>query len=125
MDERGKDSVFPDGSLDQGIIHATTVRLQKKQVEELIRILTTEPSSIDPPARCYDPHHAFVFYNDDWNVVASIDLCLMCNGSQERSLKVANDLDFTHLQKFVAGAGLPVLAESSGCTKFFEREDPN
>jgi ferredoxin-like protein FixX len=54
--------------------------LNKKEKEELYKILTTKTANKDKfhVAMCYNPNHAIVFLNSDGQVQLKVDLCFEC-----------------------------------------------
>ena len=42
---------------------------------------------------CFDPHHAFVFLDDDQSVVGHIDICFLCNQYRASPLGYAVNWD--------------------------------
>jgi hypothetical protein len=121
-DPRGTDITFPDGSIHHGVIQATTVRLSEDQAAELGTLLTKESDFETGGSDCYDPHHAFVFYDADWKVVASIDLCFLCEDHASRPVPVSAQIDLTELEKFCGVIGLPLFDDSAEYTRLFEQE---
>lgn len=53
--------------------------LNKIQVEELLSILNAKSTYGGVPAKCFEPHLGFVFYNSDNRIVAHSTICLACN----------------------------------------------
>ena len=125
FDTRGSSITFADGSLHSGVIRATTVRLDATQIIELRKILSTDTNSACGGALCYDPHHAFVFYDGDWKVTASVDVCFLCSDYKSRPQRISGAIDLTALKKFCSQLGLPILKNSPEYTKLFYQELPS
>lgn len=123
-DPRGSDITFPDGSLSRGVIHATTVRLDADQTKELMILLSTDSKDEPDEVECYDPHHAFVFYDADWKVVASIDICFFCAEFSSRPTRAPAQIDLGALEEFCGEIGLPLLESSADYTRLFIQEQP-
>lgn len=123
-DTRGSSIVFPDGSLHRGIIRATTVRLVPTQVVSLQTLLSTDSNEGLGEVECYDPHHGFVFYDADWKVVASIDVCFMCENYVARPEGVTENMGLRALWKFCREVGLPTFKESSDYCELYAQEQP-
>lgn len=121
-DPRGTDITFPDGSLSRGVIRATTVRLDGDQTKFLVQLLSTDSDDEPDEVECYDPHHAFVFYDAGWKVVASIDICFFCAEFSSRPTRAPAQIDLGALKKFCSDIGLPVLETSAEYTRLFEQE---
>ena len=122
QDTRGSAITFPDGSLHKGVIRATTVRLTEPQVKEVIGFLNKVSEEEDGESDCYEPHHAFVFYDADWKVVASIDVCFLCEDYIARPKGVSENIDLGALEKFCRGLGLPVLEKPEAYSALFKQE---
>ncbi len=123
-DERGFSIVFKDRTLHKGIIQATTVRLSPPQIETLRTLVATE-SDEDGEVECYDPHHAFVFYDRDWKPVAWIDICFSCDDwSAVPGEGVAEIIDLQKLKGFCREIGLPVFEDENAYGRLFLQERP-
>lgn len=123
-DNRGTAITYDDGSIHEGVIRSTTVRLSPDQTSALRKILSTDMDSERVGALCYDPHHAFVFYDAEWKVTASIDICFLCSDYRSRPVGTSDKVDLDALKAFCIKIGLPVLKSSSDYTKLFYQELP-
>lgn len=124
QDQRGAAISFPDGSLHRGVIRATTIRLTDAQAQKLRRLLS-EDADGRGDVNDYDPHHAFVFYDADWKVTASIDICFQCDDYAERPKGVSESINVAALEAFCRELGLPIFEDSSDYTKLFSQEQPS
>lgn len=124
QDPRGSSITFPDGSLHKGVIRATAVRLNEPQTVKLRALLSTDSESEHGGSDCYDPHHAFVFYDRDWKVVASIDICFFCDDYVARPKGVSNLIDLVALEALCRKFGLPMLENLSDYTALYRQEQP-
>ena len=123
-DTRGTAITFDDGSIHKGVIRSTTVRLDPAQTSTLRKILSTDTDAEHGGLLCYDPHHAFVFYDAGWKVAASIDICFLCSDYRSRPKGTSDRVDLEALKALCAKIGLPVLKNSSDYTKLFYQELP-
>ena len=123
-DMRGSSITFDDGSLHEGVIRATTVRLDDAQTLKLRKILSNDTKADHGGLLCYDPHHAFVFYDADWKVTASIDICFLCSDYKSRPKGSSEAIDLVALKTFCSQLGLPILKSSPDYTKLFYQELP-
>ncbi len=105
----------------KGVISAMTVRLNRKQVEELRPLLVTPPKGEVMVADCFDPHHAFVFYDKDWKVKAHVSLCFSCGNFEAVPRSLPKSLDMKKLEAFVRKIGLPVFGKMGNYEKLFDR----
>ena len=124
QDPRGSAITFPDGSLHRGVIRATTVRLTDAQAKKLRRLLSDD-SGGRGDVNDYEPHHAFVFYDADWKVTASIDICFLCDDYIERPKGASEAIDLKALEAFCREVGLPMHEDSADYTKLFKQEQPS
>jgi len=67
-----------DGSLCSSV-KGRGKRLSKTQAKTLFAILNDPSSYKRPRARCFTPHHAFVFFNRKGKAVGQISLCFECD----------------------------------------------
>jgi hypothetical protein len=124
QDDRGTSITFGDGSLNRGVIQATTVRLTAGQTNELRKILSTDTDSTHGGMLCYYPHHAFVFYDAGWKVAASVDICFQCTDYKSRPGSVSDSVNIAALHTFCSQIGLPVFKTSPEYLKLFAQEQP-
>lgn len=124
QDQRGSSITFPDGSLHKGVIRATTIRLNDTQTVKLRALLSKDSENERGEVECYDPHHAFVFYDQDWKVVASVDICFLCDNYVARPRGVSNLIDLVALEALCREFGLPMLEDSSNYTALYQQEQP-
>lgn len=76
----GRYQPVKNGKLDPTVV-GKGQRLTEPQAKELLDILNSDTRVLnDGMAKCYEPHHAFVFYDDKDNIVASSDVCFLCQG---------------------------------------------
>ena len=124
-DKRGSAIAFDDGSLNSGIIRATTVRLDDAQTLKLRKILSTN-SDTRPRGKglCYDPHHAFIFYDENWKVTASMEICFLCIDYKSRPKGVSEAIDVAALKTFCSELGLPMFDDPTRYKQLFYQEMP-
>lgn len=125
QDARGASITFPDGSLHKGVIRATTVRLNDVKVAKLRTLLSTDSKTEGGEMECYEPHHAFVFYDENWKVVASIDICFLCEDYNVHPSGASNNIDLDALELFCREVGLPVFREAVKYTELYKQEQAN
>jgi hypothetical protein len=68
-----------DGKLAEGVVDKGGVPLSAPQIQRLIRAITKKPPATIVQARCFDPHHGFVFYNATKKPLAWVEVCFECN----------------------------------------------
>ncbi|MFZ4764118.1 MAG: hypothetical protein ACOYMN_04120 [Roseimicrobium sp.] len=101
-----KRSFFIEGRMHQGVMDPAGVKLTPPQVRRLMKMLAV---SHDKQARtpCYKPHHAFVFYGPQHEVVAVFEMCFGCNQFVETPEGLPEHVDTAGLQGLVQELGLP------------------
>ena len=122
QDQRGTAIVFPDGSLHRGVIDSKTVKLDESQILKLRKLLTEESKKEFGESDCYEPHHAFVFYNEEGKVTASFDICFLCSGYHSNPEGVARNADLDALEAFCGELGLPMFEKPADYTKLYLKE---
>lgn len=73
-----------DGTLCE-TVEAPGVVLSAAQVEKLLALLQ-QPATFGGGAKCYEPHHAFVFYDKAGTPVAEIGICFLCQMATSRPI---------------------------------------
>lgn len=69
-----------NGKLDATVV-GQGQELTEAQTTELMTILNGDTRVLNAGlSGCYEPHHAFVFYDDKDQMVASSDICFLCQG---------------------------------------------
>jgi hypothetical protein len=68
-----------DGKLANSVINKSGVLLTPSQIQRVIRAITKKPPATIVQARCFDPHHGFVFYDARKRPVAWVEVCFECN----------------------------------------------
>ncbi len=73
--------LFEDGKIGPTVINKAGARLTPNQVHRLLSAVTGEhPSHLH--ARCFYPHHGFVFYDAAMKPVAWIEVCFECGNTE-------------------------------------------
>ena len=54
-------------------------KLSATQAKRLSELLTSRRSYGQPEPKCFIPHHAFVFYDDQKKVQRQVSVCFMCS----------------------------------------------
>lgn len=66
-------------NLNKTVVDTAGVSLNKKQIKKVLAVVTGKtPGEDDYLAKCYVPHHAIVFYDENNNPVAHIAMCFYC-----------------------------------------------
>ncbi|MFC7339073.1 hypothetical protein ACFQY0_17905 [Haloferula chungangensis] len=120
-DPRGTSIIFKDGTHHAGIIAPFTLLLDAKQRSKLDTLLNTPFKGVPGDVDCYDPHHAFVFYDAKWKPIAWIDICFLCdNFSAVPNLPNA-PIDLPRLERFVRELSLPFFESEAAYQELFSQ----
>jgi hypothetical protein len=81
IDSKGRQLIaaplVDDGKLGSSVVNKSGARLNPEQIQRVIRAITGEhPAHLT--ARCWKPHHGFVFYNAQGKAVAWVEICFEC-----------------------------------------------
>jgi hypothetical protein len=80
-DSGPEESIFRDGKLSSSIINKSGAALTAHQIQRLVRAITRKPPKVIALANCFDPHHAFIFYDARRKPVAWVDVCFHCHNA--------------------------------------------
>ena len=111
-----------DKRLHKGLI-VQSEPLTAAQTKALYACITGEHPA-EPPAKCFDPHHAFVFYGEDGKIVANISICLQCNTwyyTPKRGLTTT--LDWRGIRTLLKELNMPILKGNKAYTKLYEAKN--
>jgi hypothetical protein len=109
-------------TLSKGV-YVTSSPLRKSQIE-LIFSSITDSSLKGRPKKCaYEPHHAFIFYDDNDNIVGSLNICFQCAGwrAQPRG-DFARYWDYRKLKALLKELGMDFHETNEGYTKAFKNK---
>ena len=127
QDRSGRGIIQKDGSIHDGVIRATTIRLDQREVLALLKLLKERQPPGEGEAEfeemeCHDPHHAFVFYDDGWKPVAWINICFLCFNTSTNTRGAHSLIDLEPLERFCKNLGMPVFQDASEYTKLYKAE---
>ncbi|MCW1887371.1 DUF4375 domain-containing protein [Luteolibacter flavescens] len=102
--------IIQDGKLHPDVVDPQGIKLDAKQVEQLLKASYTR----EPDRRgsgCFLPHHGIVFYDHDGKAVAHLSICFLCNRAASAPYEASLQWDITALSQFITSLGLPVFKE--------------
>jgi hypothetical protein len=123
-----------NGKLDATMV-GPGVEFTAAQTTELLTILNGDTRVLNAGlSGCYEPHHAFVFYDDKDNIVASSDVCFLCQGirfypakkyfkeltSHSATATKAAEKQLELIQSLVEKTEIPVFKKSIDYIKYGE-----
>lgn len=100
--------IIEDGVLHKSVVDRNGVRLDASQVERLLDSVARPHSEPSVRAACYDPRHAFVFFDERRQPVAHVEICFSCIGFNT-SPKVTHSVGYTELRQLCQDLSLPVF----------------
>ncbi len=120
--ENGSSPLVKSGKFHEGIIAHFTQTLNQDEVLELRGLVTGKHKPVDR-ARCYEPHHGFIFYNKEKKVLGYLEFCLMCKNYRLNPPKgLSNHWDLKGLKKLVEKKGLPAFEDHKEWRTFFKEK---
>ncbi len=97
----GPASIIKDDKLNSSAVNPKGILLTKDQIKRLIAALT-EKHPEHPIAACFNPRHAFVFYDEKQHAVAVVDICFECLGARASPSGTLFPYDFPALADLCA-----------------------
>jgi hypothetical protein len=83
------------------------VKLADAQIKQLEAAVTGSHTD-QGLGLCIYPHHAFVFYNADNEIVGNIDICFLCGSFQANPKGYARNWDLLSIAELIHDAGIPL-----------------
>jgi hypothetical protein len=117
---------FPDlpivknGRLSRTILRKQGVVLSSEQVKALLAAVTGERPRPETEIMCFDPRHAFVFFDTAKKPVAWVELCFECWGARAEPHPKGQVYDIEALAKLAFDLKLPLVPPSGEITKTIE-----
>ena len=107
-DEFGQELILTEkGELNANRIPQKGIALNEKQMAKLNQVITGKHPD-QPSAGCFNPHHAFVFFDSDGNMVGRIDICFKCGNYDSSHRGFSSSLDFDGLAKLLGELEIPI-----------------
>ena len=103
--------IFENGKLSRSVVSSNGVVLGKRERERLLHAVTGSHRSYGI-AKCYDPRHAFVFYDAAQKPVGFIEICFECAQYQTSARRTLGALDLVALRRLFQELELPVFDNS-------------
>jgi hypothetical protein len=109
--------ILKDGKLHATVWNPKGTALTEAQIAKVRRaVFEYHPTAIQIPARCYQPRHAFVYYNSAQEVVAFIEICFSCDNYRTSTDRLG-PIDFDALRKVFVELEIPVFEEDDAYEK--------
>jgi hypothetical protein len=95
-----------DLSFKPGVINKDGALLNGDQVRRLLAAVTHEHKK-HPAYKCYLPHNAFVFYDENNKPAAFVEICFDCLGRRSQPGGIAESVDYVALVTIFSELNLP------------------
>ncbi len=113
----GPQPIIKDGKLNATVINTNGAVLVTNQVRHLLAAITGEHSP-HLVAACFNPRHAFVFYDSDKKAVAQAEVCFECVQGGARPDGAAVFFDWCALADLCRELKLPNSPDPDFCKRF-------
>jgi hypothetical protein len=115
-------SILQDGVLRPGMLEWEGVRLTPAQTEVLLDAVTGRKPGRAVAKACYEPHHAFVFYDSARKPAGIIEVCFKCSRHRAGPDPLPGQPDLELLEKLVRAVRLPVQGSEQDYADFIEKQ---
>ncbi len=114
--------LLKDGKLHKGVINTKGANLNEEQIKRLLNALDSKADK-RISARCYMPHHGFVFYDKQDKAIGHIELCFQCGNADSSPRKLMKKRwDWGVLSKLLMELEVPIFNENPEYTKLFKEK---
>ena len=102
-------SILRDGKLSSTVVNKKGVVLTAEQSKRLVSSVTGKHPATEAYAACFDPHHAFVFYDAAWKPVAWVEVCFECGNAEAELSQRGQICDVPVLEQLARELKLPLV----------------
>jgi hypothetical protein len=102
--------ILKNGQLDFSVVDKRSVVLTAQQSARLIAAVTGK-RPVRPEAMCFNPRHAFVFYDAAMKPVAWVELCFQCHNAEAEPQQKEQVYDVAALEKLARELKLPLVPQ--------------
>ncbi|MGB7324568.1 MAG: hypothetical protein WBD31_06835 [Rubripirellula sp.] len=99
--------MLTDGELNDTRVPLDGITLTDAQVRQLEAAVTGTHTDVGI-GLCIYPHHAFVFYDAEDQIVGTIDLCFLCNSFHAKPNGYARNWDVLFIAELIHDTGMPL-----------------
>lgn len=115
----GFEIVYDGKNLIPGILAEKKLSdFQSKIAFELVTKPKIDNEDENWVAKCFEPHHALVFYNAENEIVAYCSICFMCNQTQVYPLDGYDGI--SRYKTFFKNLGFPILANEGELEEYIQ-----
>jgi hypothetical protein len=101
--------ILKNGRLDRSVINKRGVLLAADQTRRLVKAVTGERPAPHFTTACFNPRHAFVFYDAAKKPVAWIELCFECGNAEGEPRPADQVYDVAALESLAKELKLPLV----------------
>ena len=99
--------ILDGGELNDTRVPDEGITLTDAQVEQLESAVTGSHTDVGI-GLCIYPHHAFVFYDADDQIIGSIDVCFLCESFHAKPKGYARNWDLLSIAELIHDTGMPL-----------------
>lgn len=121
LDNNSSLACVTNGQLDASMTDTNGVRLSDMQVARLFTAITGKHPEI-ARAQCYVPHHAYIFYDQQHQIVGWVELCFGCLRYKASSPDAPPAFDLPALADLTRELGLPILKDDKDYQALKEKD---
>jgi hypothetical protein len=101
--------IVKKGRLDRSVVNKRGVVLTPEQANRLIAAVTGKRPEPEWVAACFNPRHAFVFYDTDRKPIAWVELCFECGNAEAEPYQKGQVYDVSALENLARELKLPLV----------------
>jgi len=102
-------AIVNNGQLDHSVINKHGVLLAREQTGRLVAAITGDRPEPHFSTACFNPRHAFVFYDAAKKPVATVELCFECHNAEARPFHKGQVYNVDALEKLARDLNLPLV----------------
>ncbi len=102
-------SILKHGHLNPTVLNKDGVVLTPDQTKHLFAAVTGKHPDPGVYAACFNPHHAFVFYDVAHEPIAWVEVCLECGNAEAEPPQKGQVYDIAALVKLLRELKLPLV----------------
>ena len=117
-----KSHITINGRLHKGVINKAGFKLSPDQIKRLTKAIAKQPvpERILPLADCYWPHHGFVFYDKEGQILAHAEVCLQCKRHRGYNiLELSFYWNLRDIKKLIGELKLPIFKGDEKYTQLY------
>lgn len=96
------------GRLNKTRLPRQGVSLNEAQLAQLKKAVTGSRPDPEWLTACFNPHHAFVFFDEKGGIVGHLDICFQCWNKRASPHVFAQNWDMESLLRLFESMGMPI-----------------